>query len=149
MRSRPYRRLIALLALPTLLAVSVTGAQAHGHAVTRAAAVKVVSANILVTGKGMTLYVFAPDKKNKSTCYGKCATFWPPLLAANGATPPAHMAGIPGTFGVTMRTDGTHQITYDGAPLYTFLEDKKPGQMNGQGLDVAGGYWWVVVAGGH
>jgi hypothetical protein len=26
--------------------------------------------------------------------------------------------------------------------------DKKPGDTHGQGLDVRGGYWWVVVAGG-
>ena len=36
-------------------------------------------------------------------------------------------------------------VTYDGAPLYRFVQDKKPGDMTGQGLDVAGGYWWVVV----
>ena len=145
--SLSYSRLLALLAAPALLAVAVTGAQASSHTGAGAAPVKTSAANILVTPKGATLYVFAPDQKNKSTCYGECAKFWPPLLV-KGANAPAHMAGIPGTFGVTMRKDGSHQLTYDGAPLYTFLNDKKAGQMNGQGLDVAGGYWWVVVAGG-
>lgn len=110
--------------------------------------VKTSAAQILVNAKGMTLYVFAPDKKNKSTCYGTCAKYWPPVLVPKGTTAPASMAGVAGTFGVAMRTDGAHQLTYDGAPLYTFLEDKKPGQMNGQGLVAAGGYWWVVVAAG-
>jgi predicted lipoprotein with Yx(FWY)xxD motif len=27
----------------------------------------------------------------------------------------------------------------------TFVKDKKAGDMTGQGLDVAGGYWWIVV----
>ena len=30
-------------------------------------------------GKGMTLYVFTPDKAGDSTCYDKCATAWPPV----------------------------------------------------------------------
>ena len=44
-----------------------------------------------------------------------------------------------------MRTNGKRQLTYDGAPLYPFVKDKKAGDMTGQGLDVAGGYWWIVV----
>jgi predicted lipoprotein with Yx(FWY)xxD motif len=27
---------------------------------------------MLVDGRGMTLYVFTPDKPNKSLCYGRC-----------------------------------------------------------------------------
>ena len=48
-----------------------------------------------------------------------------------------------------MRTGGAQQLTFDGAPLYTFVKDKKPGDMTGQGLDVAGGYWWAVAVAGH
>jgi predicted lipoprotein with Yx(FWY)xxD motif len=55
------------------------------------------------------------------------------------------MPGLTGTFGTTVRTNGKRQLTYDGAPLYRFVKDKKPGDMTGQGLDVAGGYWWLVV----
>jgi predicted lipoprotein with Yx(FWY)xxD motif len=110
--------------------------------------VKLANAKILVTSTGMTLYVFAKDPANKSMCYGTCAKYWPPYLVAKGTTPAASMSGIPGTFGTVARTDGTQQLTYDGAPLYTFLGDKKPGDMNGQGLTASGGYWWVVVAAG-
>jgi predicted lipoprotein with Yx(FWY)xxD motif len=45
-----------------------------------------------------------------------------------------------------VRTGGQRQLTYDGAPLYTFVNDRQPGQMTGQGLQAFGGYWWVVVA---
>ena len=141
-------RLLSLLATPALISLAVTGAQAGSHVHAAAAPVKVATANILVTAKGLTLYVFAPDPPNKSTCYDKCAKYWPPLLVPSGAQPPATMAGIPGAFGTITRTDGTLQVTYDKAPLYTFLFDKKPGQMNGQGSTASGGYWWVVVAGG-
>jgi predicted lipoprotein with Yx(FWY)xxD motif len=103
---------------------------------------------MLVDGRGMTLYVYAPDKKNKSECYGECAEYWPPMTVAAGMKVSATMPGIKGTFGVTTRSNGRHQLTYDGAPLYTFVKDKKPGDMAGQGLDVAGGYWWVVVVSG-
>jgi predicted lipoprotein with Yx(FWY)xxD motif len=101
---------------------------------------------MLVDARGMTLYVFAPDKKNLSVCYHTCATYWPPVMVPTGTTVPPKMTGITGTFGTTRRTNGKHQLTFDGAPLYTYVGDKKPGQMTGQGLDVAGGYWWVVVA---
>jgi sulfocyanin len=64
-----------------------------------------------------------------------------------GATVPATMPGITGQFGVAMRTGGTQQLTFDGAPLYTFVKDKKPGDVTGHGLYALGGYWWAVVAG--
>lgn len=152
-RSRRCAPLLSALLLFTLLTALVARvaapAQAQGHSAAGTDPVKVAPANILVTSKGATLYTFAPDKPNKSTCYGECAKYWPPLLVPKGTSPAAHMPGVPGTFGMTMRRDGTHQLTYYGAPLYTFLIDKKAGQMNGQGSTASGGYWWVVVAGGH
>jgi len=115
-------------------------------AVTHAATlVKTASTKLLVNAQGMTLYVFAPDKPNKSVCYGKCAAFWPPALVSKGTNVPATMPGITGKLGVALRTGGARQLTFDGAPLYTFVKDKKPGDMTGQGLDVSGGYWWAVV----
>jgi predicted lipoprotein with Yx(FWY)xxD motif len=95
----------------------------------------------------MTLYVFAPDKPNKSVCYGECAAFWPPVLVPKGTKVPAAMPGITGRFGVAIRTGGPQQLTFDRAPLYTFVKGKKPGGMTGQGLVASGGYWWAVVAG--
>jgi len=142
-----HHRLLSLLATPALLAFAVTGAQARSHVQTGAAPVKVAPATILVTSKGATLYVFALDKPNKSACYGTCAKYWPPFLIAKGVTPAASMSGVSGAFGVSTRTDGARQLTFDGAPLYTFLGDKKAGEMNGQGSTASGGYWWAAVAG--
>ena len=148
--SRTFSALLGTLPLAAALAtLAVSPVQARGHAAPAAAPVKTTAARILVTSRGRTLYVFAPDPKGKSTCYGTCAKYWPARLVPAGTTPAAKVAGLPGTFGVAARTDGTQQLTYDGAPLYTFAGDKKAGDMNGQGLDVAGGYWWVVVAGGQ
>jgi predicted lipoprotein with Yx(FWY)xxD motif len=47
-----------------------------------------------------------------------------------------------------MRTDGGEQLTFDKAALYTFLEDKAPGDAYGQGAFASGGFWWAVVAPG-
>jgi predicted lipoprotein with Yx(FWY)xxD motif len=133
-----------------LVGLAASPAMAQTHASAHAAAqVKTTTGHILVTPKGMTLYVFASDPKGKSTCSGQCAKFWPPRTVAAGVTPPAKVAGTPGTFGVIPRADGTRQLTYDGAPVYTFVEDKKPGDMNGQGVVASGGYWWIIVAAGH
>ena len=138
----------AAVLLGGLVTFGVLPAHAGSHAAAGTKLVKTQAAHILVTPKGRTLYAFAADTQNKSTCYGECAKFWPPRLVASGTTPPAKMAGVPGTFGVTMRTDGTHQLTYNGAPLYTFAGDKKPGDINGEGLLASGGYWWAVVTRG-
>jgi predicted lipoprotein with Yx(FWY)xxD motif len=138
-------RLTGPLALAGLVSLGSTfGAQARTTAAS--ALVKTTAARMLVDARGMTLYVFAPDKKNQSVCYNKCAVYWPPVIVPTGTTVPTTMPGIKGTFGATKRTNGKHQLTFDGAPLYTYVGDKKAGQMTGQGLDIAGGYWWVVVA---
>jgi predicted lipoprotein with Yx(FWY)xxD motif len=125
-------------------AVTLAAGGPSPHAV---ALVKTASTKLLVNAQGMTLYVFAPDKPNKSVCYGQCAAFWPPALVPKGTKVPATMPGITGKFGVARRTGGAQQLTFDGAPLYRFVKDKKPGDMTGQGLYAAGGYWWAVVVG--
>jgi predicted lipoprotein with Yx(FWY)xxD motif len=43
--------------------------------------------NIVVDPKGMTLYVFANDTADTSTCTGSCATLWPPYLVQNSSSP--------------------------------------------------------------
>ena len=147
MRSFP-RHIRSLLAIPALAALAIGGMQAAPRAEASSAPVKLTAGKILQTPKGLTLYIFAADPPNKSTCYDTCAKYWPPLLVPMGTKPTAKMTGIPGTFGVIMRKDGTQQLTYDRAPLYTFLEDKDSKDAYGQGVVASGGYWWVVVAAG-
>ena len=43
--------------------------------------------------------------------------------------------------GTTKRKDGTTQVTYAGHPLYTFVEDAKPGEANGNGVSAFGAEW--------
>ncbi len=101
---------------------------------------------ILVDSKGRTLYMYAPDKHGKSSCYGQCATFWPPLIKTSAVMTGA---GIKASLvKTTTRTNGKVQLVYNGHPLYRFAEDTKAGLTKGQGLDEAGGFWWVLSPSG-
>ena len=76
--------------------------------------------------KGMTLYTFAKDSAGKSACNDKCAVNWPPLMAEAGDK-------SMGDWTVIKREDGSMQWAYQGMPLYTFVMDKKAGDMTGDG----------------
>lgn len=79
--------------------------------------------------KGMALYNYDQDTDGKSACTGDCAVAWPPLVAAAGAE--AMAGGEEWT--VIAREDGTHQWAFRGHPLYTFIKDTMPGEVNGDG----------------
>jgi predicted lipoprotein with Yx(FWY)xxD motif len=96
----------------------------------------------LTTGSGQTLYDFAADKGDMSSCYGSCATYWPPLLTTGAPT--ASGGADAGKLGTTKRTDGMTQVTYGGHPLYTYVADSVAGETKGQGVNANGGLWWVV-----
>jgi predicted lipoprotein with Yx(FWY)xxD motif len=101
---------------------------------------------ILVDSKGRTLYLFQADKSDKSTCTGGCAAAWPPLLTKG--QPKAGTGAMGNLLGTTKRSDGTTQVTYGKHPLYFFVNDTKPGQTNGQGLNQFGALWYVVSPAG-
>jgi len=98
---------------------------------------------ILIDGQnGPTLYRYTPDGTGPSTCYGACATAWPPLTVPAGTTVVTAGAGVPtGTLGTVTRTDGTLQVTFRGMPLYRYAGDSTPTATNGQGVE---GTWFVV-----
>jgi predicted lipoprotein with Yx(FWY)xxD motif len=104
---------------------------------------KIGSATVLTDSKGFTLYWFVPDTSTTSKCNGQCAKFWPPLKG-----PVTAGSGVTGTLGTIKRSDGSTQATWNGHPLYTFLEDKKPGQAKGNGLNLSGGVWHEVTLSG-
>lgn len=101
---------------------------------------------ILVDGKGMTVYLFVADKSTESTCYSACAQYWPPVLTSGA--PVAGTGAQASLLGTTKRTDGKVEVTYAGHPLYYFVQDQKPGQTTGQGVNGFGGLWWVLSPAG-
>lgn len=100
---------------------------------------------IVVDKNGMTVYRFIKDvawPDPISKCTGACLEKWPAVapVEANDTK------GIEkkGLMSFT-RPDGVKQQTIDCWPIYTFAQDKEPGDTNGQGV---GGTWYVVAPDG-
>jgi len=102
---------------------------------------------VLVDSKGMTLYDFHKDKGGKSACYGACAQAWPPLITEG--EPQVGNGASSSQLGTVERKDGTTQVTYAGHPLYTFVEDKKPGEANGNDVSAFGAQWYALKGSGE
>jgi predicted lipoprotein with Yx(FWY)xxD motif len=102
-------------------------------------AVQVGGVAVLTNARGFTLYWFAPDTSTASKCSGSCAAYWPPVIGS-----PRAGAGVTGRLSTVSRGGHTVQATYDGHPLYTYIGDNRPGDANGNNLDLNGGLWYEV-----
>jgi predicted lipoprotein with Yx(FWY)xxD motif len=102
---------------------------------------------VLVDSNGMTVYDFHKDKGTTSSCYGACAQAWPPVLTEG--EPTVGNGASASKLGTTERKDGTTQITYAGHPLYTFIEDQKPGETNGNDVSGFGAQWYALKGSGE
>lgn len=109
----------------------------------RTATVKVIThptaGTILVDGDNHALYLFTRDERNKVNCSGGCLAAWPPLV-----TEGAPIAG-PGVnqsrLGTADLPDGRKIVTYNGWPLYHYVQDKELGDVKGQNVN---NVWFVV-----
>jgi predicted lipoprotein with Yx(FWY)xxD motif len=100
---------------------------------------------ILVNSQGMTLYHLSGEQDGKFICTGSaCLGVWHPLIAPSSSTP----GGEVGSLGTVKRPEGTLQVTYKGAPLYTFAQDKQAGETNGQGIKDVGTWSAVTTSSG-
>ncbi len=122
-----FKRLAGAMLLATISTIA--------FAATTPATVATSSAGkIWVDPNGMTLYTFDKDKGGEKTsaCTGGCIKEWPPLVA------PAD-AKASGEWTVLAVVDASGKSekmwAYDGHPLYTFLDDKKAGDVTGDGQD--------------
>jgi predicted lipoprotein with Yx(FWY)xxD motif len=110
---------------------------------------------LMTTSKGLTLYyvtrfyalyggretrlgyaITYNDAKSQGTggCEGDCIKTWKPMLAAAGAQ-------AAGFWEIVDRPDGAKQWAFKGSPVYTYIGDKKGG-------DIAGNNRHVVMYGG-
>lgn len=96
---------------------------------------------ILFDGEDQALYAFTKESGPTSECYGACAEAWPPVITKE--MPLAEGPVEQGLLGTTKRTDGSIQATYDGRPLYYYVNDP-PGQVLCQNVEEFGGLWLVV-----
>jgi len=101
----------------------------------------------LVDTSGAVLYTAEQEADGTIRCVEGCLALWLPLEAPPDG-PPVAGDGVEGALSVVERDDGTRQVTYDGAPVYRFVEDG-PGEATGDGLeDDFGGqtFTWQAIA---
>ncbi len=118
---------------------------------------------VFATSSGMTLYTWNVDEgtPGASKCdhtryalqdgkmYGvfplplaktrkTCADKWPAFLAAADARAGGDWSLIP-------RDDGARQWAYQGHPLYTSVKDHRPGEVNGEPLNIRARTGWAAA----
>jgi predicted lipoprotein with Yx(FWY)xxD motif len=91
------------------------------------------------------IYLFDKERSDASECYGACAEAWPPVLTEGD---PAGRDGVEAKLlGTTKRDDGSTQVTYNGHPLYYYVDDP-PGKVLCHNVEEFGGLWLVVEPSG-
>jgi predicted lipoprotein with Yx(FWY)xxD motif len=119
------KRTVALTAVSVVLVLGTSIASSQIAAPAKIADTS--KGKTLVDADGMTLYTFDRDTTpGKSACNGKCVTNWPPFSAAADAR-------TTGDWTVIVRGDGSKQWAYKGKPLYKWMDDHKPGDVDGDG----------------
>lgn len=161
---QPMKSLIPALAACVLLAACGTSANGAGagsssssppsgsgtstgasSGLVRTASNSKLGATVLVDAQGMTLYRLSAEQNGKLICTSAaCLAVWRPLTTPSGTMP----SGSVGSLGTVKRPNGIEQVTYKGFPLYTFSEDTKAGEANGQGIKDVGTWSAVTVTGG-
>jgi predicted lipoprotein with Yx(FWY)xxD motif len=101
---------------------------------------------VKMNGHKLSLYISISDH-GKSTCYGRCAKMWPPLID-RGLIVVANRSCHRGPcyihqehLGTVKRKGGSLQVTYHGRPLYRYRRDTETGQVQGQGKN----YNWAAI----
>jgi predicted lipoprotein with Yx(FWY)xxD motif len=154
MRTLVLRRTIFIGALVGALALAAIAVAASKDVTVSTHKTK--KGTVVANAHGFSLYMFAKDtqgtksKQPKSNCYGGCATVWPPLLVKSGGKPVAGKgSGLNSKLlGTVRRHDGTTQITYGGWPLYTYVSDRKAGEVTGQNVNQFGAKWYLLKPNG-
>jgi predicted lipoprotein with Yx(FWY)xxD motif len=119
-------------------------AQASSATRTKVRLKKTRFGRVLFDSDGYALYMFTRDG-DKSKCNGDCAVAWPPLRARG------KLVGGKGVkdrlLGKVKRRGGTRQVTYNGHPLYNYIDDPL-GVVLCQNVREFGGLWYVVKRSG-
>jgi predicted lipoprotein with Yx(FWY)xxD motif len=94
---------------------------------------------ILTDQNGRTLYAFTHDKGAASTCTAGCIATWPALISRGPAG--VGSGAQASLLSQTTRAEGTTQATYNSWPLYYYVGDQAPGDVDGEG---SGGVWFAL-----
>jgi predicted lipoprotein with Yx(FWY)xxD motif len=136
-RSRQIRRLTGLAAVALVAILAFAAAGGVGGATPTKRVVKVAAlsdgSSVLANLRGRTLYSLSVEKHGRFICTAGCLSIWHPLVVAKGVRPTG-----PVKLGTVKRPDGRTQVTYRGRPLYSFADDTKTGEANGEGIKDVG-----------
>ena len=145
------RLTIALTAAAVIAPVGIAQAATSAHAA-RGATLRLRHTslgNILVNGRGFTVFVFTRDARNRDRCatISGCSGIWP--MVTSRGTP----TGGPGVkrslVGTIKLAGGGRQVTYAGHPLYTYISDSGPGDTSYVGQSQFGGRWFALNGAGQ
>ena len=82
-------------------------------------------------------------------CTGDCLGAWPPFTTTGDASSVTAGEGVDAALiGTSTLEDGSTIVTYNGWPLYYFVQDSAAGDVNGQGIESFGGQWFLVTSDG-
>jgi predicted lipoprotein with Yx(FWY)xxD motif len=126
-----------------LLALALPGAPATAKPSKRVAteaANETLGKTVLTTLAGRTLYSLSAETHGRFICTGSCLKDWLPLTVPAGSRPTG-----PVRLGTIVRPDGRTQVTYKGKPLYRFDDDRKPGDVKGEGFKDVGTWHAAAV----
>ncbi len=122
------------LLLPGALLMTVAGCANSQVAATGPGVRDTSVGRVLVDSAGMALYTYDKDSPNAPACTGLCAIAWPPAKSGRDARPSDG-------FSLVARPDGSRQWERNGHPLYAYIHDTRPGDVEGDGV---GGVWHVA-----
>jgi predicted lipoprotein with Yx(FWY)xxD motif len=97
---------------------------------------------VLVDATGKTLYRSDKDKVGASTCWDACLKKWTPVAFTAGRKVDGLDAAL---IGKALRRDGSEQLTVNGWPVYTYLDDTQSGDVKGNGISKV--FWAIGVDG--
>jgi predicted lipoprotein with Yx(FWY)xxD motif len=144
-RPRGLIPVLLLIAATAVLGAGAGGALAANGSKVVAKEATVKGKTILTATNGHTLYSLSVEKHGKFDCTkaSGCTALWHPLTVPAGVAPKG-----PVKLGTIKRPEGgTIQVTYRGLPLYTFIQDKKSGQTEGEGVKDVGTWHAAAVSG--
>ncbi|MDX8034491.1 hypothetical protein SK803_30095 [Lentzea sp. BCCO 10_0856] len=92
---------------------------------------------VLVDQTGRTLYAFTKDENKSSACDADCIAVWPALTAQSKVD-----AKEGADTSLVSQVEESSQAVYGKWPLYYYVGDQVPGDLNGQGVDDE----WFAIA---
>jgi predicted lipoprotein with Yx(FWY)xxD motif len=141
-------RAIRVSALMSAVALIAAGAAFAASTTTIRTSNNQTLGRILVGPARYTLYVWCKGVSD-TNCPGKGSPAWPALVAT-GKVVAASGSGLKSSKLSTRKlSNGKHQVTYYGHPLYLYRGDKKAGQANGEGQYSGNGAWFAINTSGR